>query len=68
MPAESESQRRLMAIALGIKRGEIPRSYSKKAAELADSMTTEELEDFASKSMTKSLGEFERFLVKNSES
>lgn len=49
MPATSEAQQKLMAIALGIKRGEIPKSYSSEAAELADSMTEAQLRDFAQK-------------------
>jgi len=49
MPAVSERQRRAMAIALGIKRGEIPKSYSPKLAKLAKSMTEEQLRDFAKK-------------------
>jgi len=49
MPAVSERQRKAMAIALGIKRGEIPESYSPKLAKLAKSMTEEQLRDFAKK-------------------
>ena len=49
MPAESEKQRRLMAIALRIKKGETPRSYSREAAAIADDMSLEQLEEFATK-------------------
>ena len=49
MPAESEKQRKLAGIALAIKRGETPRSYSKEAAKMADSMSEEELEKYAHK-------------------
>ena len=49
MPAVSEAQRKLAGIALAIKRGETPRSYSKEAAEMADSMSEEELEKYAHK-------------------
>lgn len=49
MPSVSEDQRKLMAIALQIKRGETPRSYSRKAAKIADSMSLEELEEFSKK-------------------
>jgi len=48
-PAVSESQRRLMAIALRIKRGELPRSVSKQAARMASTMSEEQLEEFARK-------------------
>ncbi len=47
MPAYSEVQRKLAGIALSIKRGKTPRSYSKEAAAMADSMTEAELEKFA---------------------
>lgn len=43
MPAESEAQRKLMCIALSIKRGKTEASYSKEAAKLASSMSEEEL-------------------------
>jgi len=43
MPAESEAQRKLMCIALSIKRGKTEKSYSAEAAKLADSMSEEEL-------------------------
>jgi len=49
MPAESEEQRRLMAIALQIKRGELPASYSPEAAKLARTMTERQLRDYAKK-------------------
>ena len=49
MPAVSERRRRIMGIALAIKRGKTPRSYSPEAAELADSMTEEQLEEYARK-------------------
>ena len=47
MPAVSEPQRKLAGIALSIKRGKTPKSYSKEAARMAGSMTEEQLEDFA---------------------
>ena len=49
MPSVSESQRKLAGIALSIKRGKTPRSYSKEATKMADSMTEEELEKYAHK-------------------
>jgi hypothetical protein len=53
MPATSNAQRTLFRIALSIKKGETPRSYSKKAAELADSMSLEELEKYAKEPIKK---------------
>lgn len=49
MPPVSEAQRKLAGIALAMKRGETPRSYSKEAAKMAASMTEEQLEEFARK-------------------
>ncbi len=53
MPSVSESQRTLFRIALSIKQGKTKRSYSKKAAELADSMSLKELEKYASEPIKK---------------
>lgn len=50
MPSESEKQRELFGIALGIKRGEVPASYSPEAAKIAERMSEEEIEDYARKS------------------
>lgn len=47
MPAASEDQKKLAGIALAMKRGETPKSYSKEAAKMAKSMTIEELRDYA---------------------
>ncbi len=47
MTSVSEAQRRLAGIALSIKRGKVPRNYCKSAAQLANSMTEEQLEEFA---------------------
>ena len=49
MPSVSKSQRKLMGIALAIKRGETPKSYSKEAAKLAGSMSEKQLKDYAKK-------------------
>ena len=49
MPAESENQRKLMCIALSIKRGETPKTYSKEAARLAETMSEQQLKDFCEK-------------------
>jgi len=43
MPAESEAQKKLACIALSMKRGKTPKDYSKQAAEMAESMSEEEL-------------------------
>ncbi len=46
MPAESESQRRLMCLALSIKQGLTPKSRSPEAARIASQMSEEQLKDF----------------------
>ena len=60
MPAASEAQRRLAGIALSIKRGKTPRSYSKEAAAMADSMSEADLEKFAHSVKKKKLQPFIR--------
>lgn len=48
MPAKSKSQQKAAGMALSAKRGETPKSELKGAAKkMHDSMTEEELEDFA---------------------
>ena len=49
MPAVSEAQRKLACIALSILRKETPKSYSKQAAKMAESMTEEQLKDYCEK-------------------
>ena len=49
MPAKTEAQRKLAGIALAIKRGETPKSYSKRAAEMAKDMTVKQLREYAEK-------------------
>jgi len=49
MPAESEKQRKLFAIALAIKKGKIPKSYSKNASKLAEQLSKKKLKEFAKK-------------------
>jgi len=46
MPATSESQRKLSCIALSIKKGGTPASYSKQAAKMAETMSEQQLEDY----------------------
>jgi len=48
MPAKSEKQRKLMGAALAYKRGE-NKNVSEEIKKVANSMTEEQLEDFASK-------------------
>jgi len=52
MPAKSEKQRRLMGAALAYKRGE-NKQASEEIKKVANSMTEEQLEDFASKPVIK---------------
>lgn len=42
----NENQKTLACIALAIKRGETPRSYSEEAAKMADSMSEEKLSEW----------------------
>ena len=53
MPAESESQRKLMCIALNMKRGKTPKSYSAEAAKLAQSMSVKDLSDYCKSPVKK---------------
>jgi len=45
-PATSESQRKLMCLALSIKLGKSPTSKSPEAAKMAKEMSIEQLSDF----------------------
>lgn len=47
MPAKSVKQKRLMGIALAIKKGKTPKSYSPEAAKAAKTMSEKALEHFA---------------------
>lgn len=49
----SENQKALARIALSMKRGKLSKSYSKAAAEMCDSMTEKQLEDYAKGSIKK---------------
>lgn len=50
MPASSEKERRAAGLALRAKRGEYdPKKLGKASREMYDSMTEEQLEDFARK-------------------
>jgi hypothetical protein len=46
MPSVSKKQRAIMCIALAMKRGKTPKSYSPEAAKIADEMTEQQLIDF----------------------
>lgn len=52
-PSVSEKQQTLACIALAIKRGEQPKSYSKAAAEMAESMEEEELRKYCEEPVKK---------------
>ena len=46
MPATSEVQRKLFCIALSIKEGGTPKSYSKQAAKIAEKNSVETLREY----------------------
>ncbi len=46
MPSRSKKQRALMCIALGMKEGKTPRSYSKEAARISGDMSERQLTEF----------------------
>lgn len=46
MPSVSEDQRQLFCIALSIKQGKTPKSYSKQAAKMASEMSEKQLKDY----------------------
>jgi len=46
LPAESDSQRRLFCLALSIKQGKTPASYSKQAAKIAGQTSEQQLTEF----------------------
>ena len=53
MPATSESQRRLMCLALSIKTGKTAKSFSKEGARLAETMSEETLREFCESKVEK---------------
>lgn len=53
MPATSEDQRRLACIALNIKLGKTPASYSAEGARMARTMSIKELSDFCKSPVKK---------------
>lgn len=46
MPATSKGQKTLFCIAQSIKEGKTPKSYSKQAAKMAETMSLEQLKDY----------------------
>ncbi len=46
MPAVSEKQKALFCIAMSIKKGDTPASFSKQAAKIAEDNSLETIEDF----------------------
>jgi len=53
MPAVNEAQRRLFCIALSIKRGETPATYSKEAAKIAEENSEETLTEYCGSKVKK---------------
>ena len=49
MPAKSESQRKLMCLALSIKRGKTDPTVSPEAAKIVNTMTLKQIEDYCKK-------------------
>jgi hypothetical protein len=78
MPAKSQQQQKIMALALAYKRGEVPASkVSAKVKEMSKSMTEKELEKYASTKHkglprkvvkeSSGLSTFEQFIKENEE-
>ena len=53
MPSVSESQRKLFCVALAMKLGKTPKSYSPEAAKMAKEMTIEQLSDYCKSPVEK---------------
>jgi len=53
MPAVSKNQHTLACIALSIKKGETPASYSKQGAKMASSMSEDELNIYCKEPVQK---------------
>ena len=53
MPATSEKMRRLFCVALSIKLGKMPKSYSPEAARLAKTMSLSQLSDYCRQPIAK---------------
>lgn len=46
MPSATKKQRALMCIALAMKQGKTPKSYSKEAAKISEEMSEDQLKEF----------------------
>lgn len=46
MPAKSEKQRKFMGIVKAIQSGDLPKSYSQKASDVAKTMSPSDVDDF----------------------
>ena len=53
MPATSEAQRKLFCVALSIKRGETPKTYSEQAAKMAEENSEETLTEYCGSPVKK---------------
>lgn len=53
MPATSKNQRTLFCIALSIKQGKTPASYSAEAARMAKEMSEEQLQEYCGSPVEK---------------
>jgi len=53
MPATSKAQKTLFCIALAMKRGKTPKSYSAQAAKMCDQMSEEQLKDYCESKVQK---------------
>lgn len=65
MPAKSEKQRKFMGIVKAIQSGDLPKSYSKKAADVAKTMSPSDVDDFVDEEAAcESVKIVERFIRK----
>ncbi len=53
MPSVSKKQRSLMCIALAMKQGKTPKSYSKEAAKISEEMSEEQLKEYCEAPLKK---------------
>ncbi len=53
MPSTSEKQKKLMCIALSMKQGKTPKSYSREAARISEEMSEEQLREFCELPLAK---------------
>lgn len=67
MPAVSNKQQKFMGIVRGIQKGTVPKSYSKKAATVADEIDPGDAEDFAKKESMSLSNVWESILFEQSD-